>query len=168
MNKFPRIGLRTVKTAVVVFISFALAWLRQGQSNALYIAIAAMLAIQPTMESSKQAGTDRLVGTLTGGIWGIIIFLVNVFVFGKMHILVQYAVMSLATVPLILVALKLKRPSTISISLVVFLVVATTPVGELNPLKYVFSRMLDTTLGFLIGILVNPILIPKEYRNEQN
>lgn len=162
MNKLPHIGLRTVKTAVVIFLSLAVSWLRQGQSNAMYIAIAAMLAIQPTMESAKKAGTDRLIGTLTGGIWGVAIFILNIFVFGNVHVLVQYAVISVAVVPLIVIALMLDRPATVSISLVVFLVVATSPVGDINPLKYVFSRMLDTFIGFVIGMLINPIRIPEK------
>ena len=161
MTKMPHIGLRTVKTAVAIFLSLVVAWLRQGQSNALYIAIAAMLAIQPTMESSKQAATNRLVGTLTGGIWGIVVFLANIFVFGNPHTLVQYAIVSVATIPLIVLALKLKRPDTISISLVVFLVVAIAPVGDMNPVKYVLNRMLDTAMGLLIGILINPVRIPQ-------
>ena len=161
MTRMPRVGLRTVKTAVAIFLSLVVAWLRQGQSNALYIAIAAMLAIQPTMESSKQAATNRLVGTLTGGIWGIAVFLANIFIFGNPHTLVQYAIVSVAAIPLIVIALKLKRPDTISISLVVFLVVAIAPVGDMNPVKYVLNRMLDTAMGLLIGILINPVRIPK-------
>lgn len=161
MNKIPHIGLRTVKTAAVIFLSLVVSWLRAGQSNSLYIAIAAMLAIQPTMADAKKEGINRLIGTLSGGVWGIGVFLVNVFVFGRLHVLVQYLFTSLAIVPLILTSLKLKRPSTVSIACVVFLVVATAPVGELNPLKYVFGRMLDTFIGFVIGMLVNPIRIPE-------
>ena len=157
----PHIGLRTVKTAVVIFISLAISWLRAGQSNALYIAIAAMLAIQPTMQSTKEEGINRIIGTFSGGVWGTAVFLINIFVFGNLHILVQYAFTSLAIIPLIATSLKLKRPSTVSIAVVVFLVVATAPVGELNPLKYVGGRLLDTVMGFVAGGLINYICIPE-------
>lgn len=160
MNKLPRIGLRIIKTAVVIFLSLTVAWLRAGQSNSLYIAIAAMLAIQPTMESAKNEGINRLIGTLSGGIWGTAVFIINIFVLNRFHVLVQYLFVSLAIIPLILTSLKLKRPSTVSIACVVFLVVATSPVGDINPLKYVGSRMLDTFIGFVIGMAVNPVRIP--------
>jgi len=41
-------------------------------------------------------------------------------------------------------------------------VVATSPVGDINPLKYVGSRMLDTFIGFVIGMIVNPVRIPQK------
>ena len=162
MNKLPHIGLRIIKTAVVIFLSLTVSWLRAGQSNALYIAIAAMLAIQPTMEGAKSEGINRLIGTLSGGVWGTAVFLINVFALGRFHVLVQYLFVSLAIIPLILTSLKLKRPSTVSIACVVFLVVATSPVGDINPLKYVGSRMLDTFIGFVIGMVVNPVRIPQK------
>ena len=71
------VGLRTIKTIVVVFLSLCLAYVRQGLANPLYIAIAAILCIQPTMSSSRKAGTDRLIATVIGGFWGIIVFVSN-------------------------------------------------------------------------------------------
>lgn len=167
MNRLPHIGLRIIKTAAVIFLSLAVSWLRAGQSNSLYIAIAAMLAIQPTMESAKNEGVNRLVGTLSGGIWGTAVFLINIFVLGRVHVLVQYLFISLAIIPLILTSLKLKRPATVSIACVVFLVVATSPVGEVNPLRYVGNRMLDTFIGFVIGMIVNPVRLPDKTENNE-
>jgi len=167
MNKLPHIGLRIIKTSVVIFLSLAVSWLRAGQSNSLYIAIAAMLAIQPTMESAKNEGVNRLIGTLSGGVWGTAVFLINIFVLGRVHVLVQYLFVSLAIIPLILTSLKLKRPATVSIACVVFLVVATSPVGDVNPLKYVGNRMLDTFIGFVIGMAVNPVSLPDKAENNE-
>jgi len=167
MNKLPHIGLRIIKTSVVIFLSLAVSWLRAGQSNSLYIAIAAMLAIQPTMESAKNEGVNRLIGTLSGGVWGTAVFLINIFVLGRVHVLVQYLFVSLAIIPLILTSLKLKRPATVSIACVVCLVVATSPVGDVNPLKYVGNRMLDTFIGFVIGMAVNPVSLPDKAENNE-
>lgn len=162
MKNLPHIGMRTVKTAVVVFLSLVVSWLRQGQSNPLYIAVAAILAIQPTMESSRDAGINRLVGTIVGGVWGIAVFLINVFVLKDVHIIAQYAFISLAIIPLILTDLGIKRPSTVAASCVVFLIITTSPIGEINPLKFVWGRLLDTFLGFAIAIVVNRIRLPQK------
>ena len=79
-SKFPRVGLRMVKSAVVVFLSLTLSLLRGSQGIPFYVAIAGVLCIQPSMESTKQAGISRCFGTLVGGFWGTIVLLINLYI----------------------------------------------------------------------------------------
>lgn len=156
------IGLRTIKTVVVVFLSLCLAYVRQGFANPLYIAIAAILCIQPTLESSRKAGTNRLIGTLVGGFWGIAVFLVNLYLIADWHIIAKYAFISVAIIPLIYSLIYIKRPTTVATSAVVYLIITVSPVGNMTNFQFVYNRLLDTFMGFLIAIAVNWVKLPTE------
>ena len=161
------IGLRTVKTVVVVFLSLVLAYVRQGFANPLYIAIAGILCLQPTLESSKKAGANRLVGTLVGGFWGIVVFLLNNYLFTDVHIIVKYAIISVCLIPLIYTNIFVKRPTIVATSAVVYLIITVTPVGNMTNFQFVYNRFLDTFLGFLIAISINWIKLPTEAELEE-
>ncbi|MBQ6895743.1 MAG: FUSC family protein [Oscillospiraceae bacterium] len=156
------VGMRTVKTVVVVFLSLCLAYVRQGFANPLYIAIAAILCIQPTMESSRIAGTNRLIGTFVGGFWGIAVFLINSYVFADLHIIAKYAFTSLALIPMIYTNIYIKRASMVATSAVVYLIITVSPVGNMTNLQFVFNRLLDTFMGFAIAMAVNRVRLPSE------
>ena len=163
-SRFPHvhIGMRTVKTVVVVFLSLCLAYVRQGAANPLYIAISAILCIQPTMESSRKAGTDRLIGTIVGGFWGIIVFLLNIHILPDIHIIAKYAVISICLIPIIYTNIRIKRPAVISTSAVVYLIITASYSGTIANFQYVCNRLLDTFFGFLIAMAVNMVKLPSE------
>lgn len=156
------IGMRTVKTVVVVFLSLCLAYVRQGDANPLYIAIAAILCVQPTMESSRKAGTDRLIGTIVGGFWGIIVFLLNNHLLADVHIIAKYAVVSVCLIPIIYTNIRIKRASVISTSAVVYIIITVSSTGAMTNFLFVYNRLLDTFFGFLIAMAVNMIKLPSE------
>ncbi len=156
------VGLRTVKTIVVVFLSLCLAYVRQGFANPLYISIAAILCIQPTLESSRKAGTNRLIGTLVGGFWGIVVFLINFYLFADLHIIWKYAFISIALIPMIYTDIWVKRASVVATSAVVYLIITVSPVGNMTNFQFVYNRLLDTFMGFAIAMAVNWIKLPTE------
>ena len=156
------VGLRTIKTIVVVFLSLCLAYVRQGLANPLYIAIAAILCIQPTMSSSRKAGTDRLIATVIGGFWGIIVFVSNNYFFPQFHPIFKYAIISVCLIPLIYTNIHIKRPSNVSTSAVVYLIITVSSSGAMSNVQYLYNRLLDTFMGFLIAIAVNWVKLPSE------
>ncbi|MBE6878225.1 MAG: hypothetical protein E7488_03535 [Ruminococcaceae bacterium] len=156
------VGLRTVKTIIVVFLSLCLAYVRQGFANPLYISIAAILCIQPTLESSRKAGTNRLIGTLVGGFWGIVVFLINLYVLTDLHIILKYAFVSIALIPMIYTDIWVKRASVVATSAVVYLIITVSPVGNMTNFQFVYNRLLDTFMGFAIAMAVNWIKLPTE------
>ena len=162
MNKIPHIGMRTVKTSLAVFVSLVIGWLMQGQSDPLCIAVAAIVALQPSRQDTQQAGINRLIGTAAGGMWGIVIFLANIFVLASLHQIVQFALIAAGIVVVILTGLGIKRPDSVGIACVVYLIITTAPVGELNPLKYMAIRLLDTFIGFAVAMALNSFRLPQE------
>ena len=156
------IGMRTIKTIIVVFLSLCIAYARQGAANPLYIAIAAILCIQPTMTSSRKAGTDRLIATVIGGFWGIIVFVSNNYFFPQAHPILKYAVISICLIPLIYTNIRIKRPSMVSTSAVVYLIITVSSSGAMTNVYYLYNRLLDTFMGFIIAIAVNAVKLPTE------
>lgn len=167
MNRIPHIGLRTAKTSVAVFVSLVIGWLMHGQSDPLCIAVAAIVALQSSRQETRDAGINRLIGTAAGGIWGILVFLANIFVFGSLHQIFKFAVIALGIVAVILTGLGIKRPTSVGIACVVYLIITTAPVGELNPLKYMAIRLLDTFIGFAVAMVLNLFRLPDEPDTQQ-
>lgn len=161
-NHLPHIhvGMRTVKTVIVVFLSLCIAYLRQGFSTPLYIAIAAILCIQPTMEESRTAGLNRLIGTAVGGFWGIVVFLVNLYALPDIHIILKYAIVSVALIPIIYTDIAIKRPTVISTSAIVYMIITVSSVGQMTNMQFLYNRLLDTLIGFAIAMVVNRIKLP--------
>ncbi|HCU08120.1 MAG TPA: hypothetical protein DF480_03985, partial [Clostridiales bacterium] len=73
-------------------------------------------------------------------------------------------------IPLILIVLMLKRPGSVIIASVVFLIICLTK-GQENTLIYAIDRVIDTLLGIVFALLVNwfPLLNRhRPYTTEHN
>ena len=68
----PRVGMRMVKTAVAVFLCFAIDAFRGG-GIPFYSAIAAVLCLQPSWQGSTQKARERTVATFLGGLAGMLV-----------------------------------------------------------------------------------------------
>ncbi|MEG0020617.1 MAG: FUSC family protein [Oscillospiraceae bacterium] len=163
---FPTVGLRMIKSAIVIFLSLSLSLLRNGHGTPFYVAIAALLCIQPTMESSKQAGIGRLFGTFLGGFWGSIALYIELYLFKDIHIIYTYLFVSVAIIPVIYSAVALKKNSAVFMSCVVFLSITISSIGDVNPFIFVLNRMFDTFLGTVIAISVNFFYLPEKSVDE--
>lgn len=158
---FPTVGMRMVKSSIVVFLCLVLSLLRQYQNISLDIVIAAFLCIQPTMESSKEVAVGRLFGTLIGGFWGSIVLAVNIYLLSQVHVIFVYLLISIMIIPVIYTGVAFKKPSSVFIACVVFLSITVNNIGNVSLIVFVFNRMLDTFLGVLIAMAVNHFYMPK-------
>lgn len=171
----PKIGMRTVKTAVAVFICLLLyegihaltglvpadgKQLHQlillffGHSNILYAIFAAVICMQTTLENSVKSGLNRLIGTAVGGVLGILfLFLKYVPYFALFRIFL----ISLGVIIVIYICNLLRVSQSIAIALVVFVII-TAGVQQESPFLYALNRCVDTAIGTLISILVNALL----------
>ena len=64
----PKIGLRNIKSAISVFICLVLL-----KDNHFYASIAAIICLQTTVANSIKVGKNRAIGTILGGLWGLIV-----------------------------------------------------------------------------------------------
>ena len=151
-----KVGLRIIKTSIAAFLCFALSYFRDIY-NPFYSVISAILCMQKDIKISKEVSINRMIGTIIGGIYGLLLLLAfNYFPF-EINKLMEYFISSLALIPLIFITVKIKRPDSTELACVVFLSIVISYRGNTadTALLYAINRMIDTTIGIMVSLLVN-------------
>lgn len=165
-HNLPPVGLRMVKSAVCVFLCFLFCWLRGEQSTPFYVVLAGLWCIQPDIGNSKVMGARRLLGTLIGAVFGMVILLFELKVWPIHGELMGYFVASVMIIPIIYTTVLIGKTEAAYYSCVVFLSVTITHLTDSNPYLFVWNRALDTAIGLGVGLLVNSAHIPRKYQKE--
>ncbi|ERK28486.1 FUSC family protein [Clostridium intestinale] len=153
INKLPKIGLRNLKTALSVLACILLFEILNRELP-FYACIAAVICTGDSVKNSVLAGKNRLIGTLIGGLHGIL------FIFIEPYIPIPTSVLiSLGIVIVIYTGVILKKQPSISISCVVFLAIMINIRGGVTYL-YAINRIIDTAIGIVIAVLVNKYFNP--------
>ena len=69
----PRVGMRMIKTALAVAICFLLYFLRGEEGVPVFSTIAAIICMQPYVEYSRQVAFNRIIGTLLGAAFALLV-----------------------------------------------------------------------------------------------
>ncbi len=104
----PRVGMRMVKTAVAVFLCFAIDAFRGG-GIPFYSAIAAVLCLQPSWQGSTQKARERTVATFLGGLAGMLVLAAERSWFPTIPALGWYALVAACLIPLLSLTVVLSR-----------------------------------------------------------
>lgn len=159
MNEFklPKPGLRNTKTALSVCFCVLLFELI-GKPNPQFACSAAIICMKETVHYSYQKGVDRLVGTLLGGIVGLVFSLI------KNHLMLLHTdaiVAGLGIFTVIYLCNLFNKSGASVISSIVVLAIVIG-VGEKSPFLYALDRTMDTFIGIIIALLVNKYIYPFE------
>lgn len=84
-----KVGGRTAKTVIAIFLCFLVDTIRQS-SQPFYAPIAAILCMQRNMEDSFRVALNREIATIIGGIWGILVLLVEKNIYVLSNELLRY------------------------------------------------------------------------------
>lgn len=156
----PKIGMRIIKSAIAVFLCFAI-YLIRGDGIPFYSAIAAVLCMQPDVSNSRKVAFNRTVGTFIGGFFGMLSMLIEKqFIPPEIPIL-KYLLVSALIIPLIYVTVALKKPTSSYITCVVFMSVTVSHGLDANPYLFALNRIADTLIGIFVSLGVNAFHIPK-------
>ncbi|MCY9511529.1 aromatic acid exporter family protein [Paenibacillus larvae] len=155
IRKLPRIGMRNVKTAIAVLLCILILRLFQIESP-FYACIAAVITMQNTVEDSYETGINRIIGTLIGAAMGLVFCYLNpqdsLLIFVGMMIVVYATNL-------------LEKKGCTSIALIVFLAIMLN-ITDASPIYYSIMRVIETTLGIIISVLVNTFMFNPQRRNE--
>lgn len=162
----PPIGMRIVKSSFGVFLCFMVYILRGRQGIPFYSALAVLWCIRPYAGSSRTMAVQRTTGTLIGAINGLIVILIEVYLFPVHHELMGYILVSAMIIVVIYTTLLLNRRNASYFSCVVFLSITVTHVTDNNPFIFVGNRVLDTMIGIVLGVVVNSMRIPRKKRKD--
>jgi uncharacterized membrane protein YgaE (UPF0421/DUF939 family) len=150
--KLKKIGMRTIKTGIGVFITALIGSIGLLQEP-LYAAIACVVTMQNTVKGSLKAGTNRIKGTVVGAIIGYLFALVHPG---------DPILTGVGIIALIYICNILNIKQSVSIASVVFCSILLG-VGNSNVLLYSINRTIDTAAGIVIALVVNYFIIRPNY-----
>lgn len=163
MNKPPKIGARTIKTALSVFCTIIILSIFKKDSY-FFACVAAILCMQPTIEDSFKIGKQRLIGTFVGALIGLLLISL-ITLFDTSNTIIYALTLSIGIILLIYTCTILKLNQCVNIACVTYLAIVLS-VGTETWLSYSFNRIFETLIGAIIGILINSyILVPKKEKN---
>ena len=145
------IGWRIIKTGIAVSLCIWIAQLLKFEYP-FYSAIAAVIAMQATIEDSVKTGLHRMQGTLVGALMGYGFALVT------MH---NPWWTGLGLILTMTVLKYMKWTEAMSIASIVFIAISVNLTGK--PLDYAVNRIIDTALGLAVAYLVNYWVVPPHY-----
>ncbi|WMJ22292.1 aromatic acid exporter family protein [Paludicola sp. MB14-C6] len=167
MNWSYKPGLRAVKTTIVVFLCLLIQIIFKRE-NAFYATIAAVVCLQSTYVETFKSGKNRLVGTVIGGFFGYIVieFCMMIPYYHEYWIML---IVPAGIFLLIYICNVLDRKASVAICCIVFLSITANSSRDItNALTYVIDRVLDTSIGIILAMVVNRFIAPhkKETKKE--
>ena len=152
-----RIGMRIIKTVIAVFLCGLLAFLRD--KSALYSMFAALFCIQRSTGKTIESSINRALGTLIGGVIGVL----TVYAMDALNILhidlLRYFLMSLLLIPIIELCLVIKKPDCAGMACMVVMCLVVDP-GD-KPAVYSIERLFETLVGVLLACGID-VLLPHQ------
>ena len=162
-ERMPRPGQRIFRSMAAVWLCFVIYLLRGRHGIPFYSVIAALQCMQPYRRQMGQVAQKRVVGTLIGAFWGLLVLLLELELIsdGVPDELLHYVLMGLFVGVVIYSTVVLKVREAAYFSAVVFLSVAVNHIGDANPYLFAFNRVLDTFIGVAVAELVNRLQLPR-------
>lgn len=121
-------------------------------TNPFFAAIAAIIAMEPSVSAAVETAKDRMWGTILGAVMALLLALfipVNALTIGFGVIIVIY------------ISNLFEWQGTIKISAIVFLAILLG-YDEAHQIDYAVYRTLDTFIGLVVGTLVNFFVFPHD------
>lgn len=161
--EFPKIGLRTIKSGIAVFLCLLLL-----PSEPFFACLTAVICLQDTVYNSIHTGINRGAGTIIGASFGLLFLfcfrtLENYIPNQYLSKLIIYIIIAIGIIFMIYICNILKRPGAINVTCIAFLGV-TTAHAYSDPLFYATNRIVETLLGIVISILVNKLINPPPHK----
>ncbi|KAF1304043.1 FUSC family protein [Enterococcus saccharolyticus] len=153
-----RIGLRTIKTGLSVFICILISILLQRDTYVV-MALTAIFTLREDMVNTLKFGKHRVVGNTFGALFSIIaIFLFHLVGDGKS---VQLLVMPLLIIGMIsLLSHFGYQEGTVGACATLLTILFMVP--ETESYQYAFARVVDSFIGMVVAIGVNQLLPNKK------
>lgn len=163
LGHIPAPGQRIIRSVIAVWLCFAVYFLRGSNGVPFFSAIAVLQCIQPYTKDMWKIVRDKIIGTLIGSFWGLLLLLLE-------DVLVEdvapgelphFFLVGLFTGIVIYFTVLFRLRDVSYFSAVIFLTVVVMHNADGQPYLYVFDRTLDTMIGLAIGEVVNRIQLPR-------
>lgn len=146
----PFLGPRIIKTGLAVFLSLAIFhWF--GSGYATFAAVAAILAVQPTIHQAREVFRQQLLGNVVAGVIAASL---------GIWLPITPLTMSVGTVLVLGLLNRLKLSEASGLAVVVVIFIMDRP--EKDFLPYTLARLGTIVGGMAIGFLVNRYIRPPD------
>lgn len=189
-----KIGLRTIKTAISIFLCLCIFLLLKGIEslpgiadnfafkwyNPFFAGIATAYSVHPGKKKSVEQAKNRCIASLIGGIIGIIVVCVYEWICGNgswptlstqgIHeFIVPYIMVAICSILVVVTGVALNQKPAIFVALLTFLSVTVNPNTAIsnNWGEWVFglNRIISTIVGVLVALGVNCFHLPHFNKN---
>ncbi|MGT2926125.1 FUSC family protein [Streptococcus cuniculipharyngis] len=146
-----RLGLRTFKTGLAVFIVLLLFnWL--GWQGIQIGALTAVFSLREDFGSSLQFGVSRIVANSIGGFFALVFFVLSNFLGGP-YWLTLFGIPILTMLTIMTNVAMNNKAGVIGGVAALLIITLSIPAGD--TILYVFTRIFETFVGVFIAIMVN-------------
>ena len=164
----PHIGMRTIKTAVgvtlsyLIFVPFGLLYNKSypgvlGYLGPLYACIPCVVCMQSSLEQTLQVGLARFLGVLVGAVIGALMILIPESLFSFWAF--QAVLLGLSCVVGIWICTLLHQPAACTMACVLpCVIVLSSGLSGEERYYYALARVLETIVGVSMAFLVNAAL----------
>lgn len=161
INSHYRPGFRALKSAISVFLCLLVCFIL-GHTEPFFACIAAIICLQHTYDETMKEGYYRLLGTLLGGIIGYMILKVSEYI--PLYTEGVYMIVTpLCVLLAIYVCNIINHTDAVSICCVVVLgILLDNNRGAYDTLIYVVTRVINTSIGVIIAVLVDRYIFPRK------
>ena len=144
------IGLRTIKTTAAVIISMLIVEaLGTTDSRLIFAMLGAMTAVQPTFKESLESSLSQIIGLVFGALVGILL---------RILLLPPLIATGIGIVLVITLYNVLRIRYSPGLPCFIVVLLCTTP--DIQPLLYAGGRIWDTTIGLIVGMVINMLVFP--------
>ena len=152
-----RIGMRVIKTAASVAICLLIAIFHEGMESVPIVAVSAIVTIRPTQGETVHTGVFRLLGTIIGGVLGVVTVFIGLFLPYYNEGLFVIVIPCMLLLDLYLCNVLNMQDSCV-IACVVTIIVAShvtldVTVGE--AMIFTLLRLRDTFIGVAVATVMN-------------
>ncbi len=131
-----------------------------NRENPFFACIAAVFCMKDTVASSISMGINRTVGTIIGGVVGIImIYLNSVFPFLN---LITPILTGIGVSFSIYLCTIIHKPEAVIVSCIVLIAIMINSASQANAYIYAISRSFDTIIGIIIAVFINKYINPPD------
>lgn len=152
-----RLGLRTIKTAIAIFIILIFTHLfHRGQSAAMIAGISAIIAVRDSYTATIHAAKARFIGSALGGLLAVIYYFF--YLLSHENIAVQIILIPLFVLVNIVIMDGFNlHPGLVGANATLLIIGLT--ISQTAYVTYALNRVLDTFFGVAVGTLVNSAFI---------
>lgn len=150
-----KIGARTFKTSLAVFLSLIIPIALGFEEGASLAGISVVASMQPSVKKSFQTMGERLIANSIGGFVAVLM----ASAFGTSIIVISFA-----TAILIAILHQMKLNNVIGLSTMTLIIIMLSTNGDI--LSNAVIRVLATFIGVLMAFLINRFILPPNYEEK--